>query len=101
MSPPGQTLPWGITKEEVERVPRRAPRRARLHSDLRTVVRRATSAELRRDLGKLRQYPALDTLHPGLRRELEGLKRGPTRSGSNAVPYSVLTPTRGALGTRS
>ena len=50
---------------------------------------KSRSAVLRRDLGKLRQYPVLDTLHPGLRAKLEGLARRPNRMTLYALPYSV------------
>ncbi|HEX8474479.1 MAG TPA: hypothetical protein VF666_10630 [Pyrinomonadaceae bacterium] len=72
MTPPGQNLyPWGITKEEVEAFFAAHPEKRDSLLDLRTVVRRAVAENLRRDVGKLRQYPALSTLHPGLQRELE------------------------------
>src|ERR1700730_1893271 len=44
-----------------------------MHS--RTVVRRVSPANLQRDLSVLKKYPVLDTLHPGLKTELEGLLR--------------------------
>ena len=46
-----------------------------------------TAANLKRDLDKLRQYPALDTLHPGLLKELQALRAD--AKGFYAVPYSV------------
>jgi hypothetical protein len=58
-------------------------------SDLRSVVRRADSASLARDLGKLRQYPVLDALHPGLRARLETLAERPDRAALYAAPYSL------------
>src|ERR1700682_115096 len=44
-----------------------------MHS--RTLVRRASPGNLQRDLSLLKKYPVLDTLHPGLKTELEGLLR--------------------------
>jgi hypothetical protein len=52
-------------------------------------VRRTTAENLERDLSKLKQYPALDTLHPGLRRDLEGWLARRDAKGFYAVPYSV------------
>jgi hypothetical protein len=57
--------------------------------DGRTAVRRATAANLRRDLAKLTQYAALDTLHPGLRAELQAALARPDNRRLYAVPYSV------------
>ncbi|MCY7345805.1 MAG: hypothetical protein LH614_06240 [Pyrinomonadaceae bacterium] len=53
----------------------------------RTVVRRATADNLKIDLAKLKQYPVLDTLHPGLKRELQSIKTNAKTF--YAVPYSV------------
>jgi len=74
-SVPGKNMyPWGVKKEEIESF-------LQLHADerdkilnLRTVVRLATPTNLFEDLAKLKQYPALDTLHPRLRSELEKLR---------------------------
>ncbi|MGH9959562.1 MAG: NUDIX hydrolase, partial [Pyrinomonadaceae bacterium] len=73
-------------------------REAILH--LRTVIRLAIPNNLREDVAKLRQYPVLDTLHPGLRQELENLEEEKERfqprvsvpaaqQGFYAIPYSV------------
>ena len=90
MSPPGHNMyPWGITKDEIESfIAAHAEERASI-LDLRTVVRRASAENLRRDTGKLRQYPALSTLHPGLQRKLEGMLARPNPKVLYAVPYSV------------
>lgn len=53
----------------------------------RTLVRRATSPNLQQDLAKLRQYPVLDTLHPGLKGELQNIKLN--AKAFYAVPYSI------------
>ncbi|HEX8491270.1 MAG TPA: hypothetical protein VF658_00370 [Pyrinomonadaceae bacterium] len=90
MTPPGQNLyPWAITKEEVESFITSHPDERDSILDLRSVVRRATAENLRRDLGKLRQYPALSTLHPGLQRELETLLARRNAKTLYAVPYAV------------
>ncbi len=95
--PPGKNVyPWGITKEEVEAFLTAHPEKRDSILDARTVVRRTTNDNLYRDLAKLRQYPALLMLHPGLQRELESLlPRRPRASVSPAViklyavPYSL------------
>ena len=46
-------------------------------------------AILKRDLAKLRQYPVIDALHPGLRGRLEALSRRPNRATLYAIPYSL------------
>ncbi|HYO91107.1 MAG TPA: hypothetical protein VEQ40_05705, partial [Pyrinomonadaceae bacterium] len=81
--------PWAITKEEVESFITAYPDERDSILDLRSVVRRATAENLRRDLGKLRQYPALSTLHPGLQRELESLLARRNVKTLYAVPYAV------------
>jgi hypothetical protein len=90
MTPPGRNMyPWGITKEEVEAYTAAHPEKRDAIFDLRTVVRRATTANLQRDLDKLKQYPALATLHPGLQRELDALLAARDPKSLYAVPYAV------------
>ena len=89
-APPGKNVyPWDLTKAELDSYLAAHPaERARL-TDLRSVVRRAEMAVLKRDLAKLRQYPAIDALHPGLRVRIETLARRPNRATLYAVPYSL------------
>jgi len=79
--------PADATKEELDAFLAANPnaRPSILHP--RTVVRRGTSANLKADLKKLKQYPVLDALHIGLKNELQGLKENP--KAFYAVPYSV------------
>ncbi|MEP6636850.1 MAG: zincin-like metallopeptidase domain-containing protein [Acidobacteriota bacterium] len=113
---PGKTVyPWAVKKEEMDAFLAAHPEKREAILDLRTVVRRTTPENLARDLSKLGEYPSLDTLNPGLRADLERLKRargkpGPGRkakakpstarktaadqteeagNGFYAVPYSV------------
>jgi hypothetical protein len=87
---PGKNMyPSGVTKQEVEAFLAAHPERRDSILDLRTVVRRSTAENLQRDLAKLRQYPALDTLHPGLKLDLERLLSQRDAKGFYAVPYSV------------
>lgn len=83
---PGKNVyPRGATAEHLE-----AGATATPVGDLlgdRTVVRAASSANLAKDLDTLRRYPALDTLHPGLAKELKGIKADATAF--YAVPYSL------------
>ncbi len=55
----------------------------------RTVVRRATPENLQRDLETLRKYPAVDMLHPGLRRKLAALLVANDSTHLYALPQSV------------
>jgi hypothetical protein len=89
-APPGKNVyPWDLTRAELDSFLAAHPaERARL-TDLRSVVRRAEMAVLKRDLAKLRQYPAIDTLHPGLRARLEALSKRPDRTTLYAAPYSL------------
>jgi hypothetical protein len=84
---PGKNVyPWGIGKAEVESYLAAHPAARAALLDPRTVVRRATAAQLRADLLALARHPVLDGLHPGLRRRLQALSPG---SGLYAVPYPV------------
>src|SRR5712671_4053717 len=96
---PGKNMyPWGVTKEEIESFLSAHPEKRDEIMGLRTVVRTANSLNSERDLAKLAKYPVLDTLHPGLRSELESISGGKSRGraamplrtqGFYAVPYSV------------
>jgi hypothetical protein len=95
---PGKNMyPWGAKKEEVETFLTAHPEKREEIMDLRSVVRLANSLNADADLAKLRKYPVLDTLHPGLRAELEtisGVRSRPRpgmlrTQGFYAVPYSV------------
>ncbi|HVF67923.1 MAG TPA: hypothetical protein VM914_09680 [Pyrinomonadaceae bacterium] len=87
LTPPGAAMYDNATKEEVEAFLAAHPDRRESILGSRTAVRRATAANLRRDLATLRQHPVLDTLHPGLRKGLEATR--PDAKGFYAVPYSV------------
>jgi hypothetical protein len=89
-APPGKNVyPWDLSRSELDAYLAAHPaERARL-TGLRSVVRRAELGALKRDLAKLRQYPVLDALHPGLRGRLEALARKPNRAILYAAPYSL------------
>jgi len=95
---PGKNMyPWGVKKEEIESFLAAHPDQREEIMDQRSVVRAANSLNVNADLAKLRKYPVLDTLHPGLKAELEAISRGGVRTprtamrgqGFYAVPYSV------------
>ena len=98
---PGKNMyPWGVKKEEIEAFLTSHPEQRGEVMGLRTVVRPANSLSADNDLAKLRKYPVLDTLHPGLRAELESIQGGQRPRGTTArgslrtqgfyvVPYSV------------
>ena len=95
---PGKNMyPWGVKKEEIETFLAAHPEKRDEIMGLRTVVRTANSLNADKDLAKLRKYPVLDTLHPGLKAELEsisGVRASPHprmlgTQGFYAVPYSV------------
>jgi hypothetical protein len=89
-APPGKNVyPWDLTKAEFDAYLTAHPAERASLTHLRSVVRRAELAVLKRDLAKLRQYPVLDTLHPGLRARLEQLSKRPSRATLYAVPYSL------------
>ncbi len=98
---PGKNVyPWGVKKEELDAFLKDSPDQRDDILGLRSVVRRTTPENLRADIAKLTENPALDVLHPGLKDELQvllGVKRstkprsgGPRpRPAFYAVPYSV------------
>jgi hypothetical protein len=95
---PGKNMyPWGVKKEQIEAFLTAHPDQRDEIMGSRTVVRLANSLNADADLAKLRKYPVLDTLHPGLKAELETISAGRTRpkpgtlrtQGLYAVPYSV------------
>ena len=89
-TPPGQNFyPLDVTKEEVEAFLKANPGKRDEILDARTVVRRATRENLQRDIGKLRQYQVLATLHPRLQPELQRLSAQPNSKILYAVPYSL------------
>ncbi|MET1112471.1 MAG: hypothetical protein ABWX67_13190 [Allosphingosinicella sp.] len=89
-APPGKNVyPWDLTKAEFDAFLAAHPNERAGLTDIRSVVRRAEMAVLKRDLAKLRQYPVLDTLHPGLRARIERLAKRPDRATLYAVPYSL------------
>lgn len=94
---PGKNMyPWGVTKEQLEKFLTAHPEKRDEILDQRSVARTANSLNADADLAKLRKYPVLDTLHPGLKAELESIARGGAKppggrwvQGFYAVPYSV------------
>lgn len=97
---PGKNVyTWNVKKEDIEQwlgtVPASSDRREEI-LDLRSVVRRATLKNIREDIARLRQYPALATLHPNVLPRLQALevpKRGSqttaAQQGFYVVPYAV------------
>ncbi len=73
---PGKNVyPWSVKKEEIDAFLSAHPEKRDSILDLRTVVRKRMLANLQQDLATLKKYPALDTLHPGLRQDLENISR--------------------------
>jgi hypothetical protein len=93
--PAGKNVyPWGLTEAEFNAFVAANPGEKSALTHLRHVVRRADTSTLKRDLGKLAQYPALDTLHPGLKAKLQRLARRPIRAPSMAFLIPSLMPMR-------
>ena len=88
--PPGRNVyPWDLTEKEFQAYLDATPGERRALTHLRSVVRRAESGNLTKDLAALTRHPSLDTLHPGLKTKLSALARAPNRRVLYAVPYSV------------
>lgn len=88
---PGKNVyPWGVKKEVLDAFLSAHPEKRDSILGLRTVVRTLALANVRNDLATLKKYPALDTLHPGLRQSLQSEVSGSIAPGGfYAVPYSV------------
>jgi hypothetical protein len=82
-TPARNVYPQGATRESLDAFFAANPARRHELLDDRSVVWAATSENRRRALAALDRYPALDTLHPGLRERLM------TSETYIAVPYSV------------
>jgi hypothetical protein len=84
---PGKNVyPWGVARDEIERFLAAHPAERERILDPRTVVRRKTAENTRRDLSALSRHPALDALHPGLKARLSA---APDAGAFYAVPYAV------------
>ena len=82
-----------MKKEEIEAFIARRPEKRDAILDLRTVVRRATAENALADLAMVKKYPALDTLHPGLRSELQEISGRPVPRGSRSKSSQSTKPT--------
>ncbi len=90
MPPPGGNVyPWDLQKPELDAYLAAHPAEAAELTDLRTVVARATAANLARHRKSLQRFPALATLHGKLARRLAALARKPDARILYAVPYAV------------
>ncbi|MDQ3181184.1 MAG: NUDIX hydrolase [Acidobacteriota bacterium] len=87
LAPTGGMYPLDSTKAELDAFLNANPEQRDSILGSRTIVRRATEPNLQSDLARLRQYPVLDTLHFGLKNELQRIK--PNAKAFYAVPYSV------------
>lgn len=88
-TPARNVYPPDATRAEVEAFLARHPEQRASLLDERTVVRRATQAQLKRDLAVLAKHPALAVLHPGLTQQLQALAKKPDAKVLYAVPYPV------------
>jgi len=87
---PGKNVyPQGVSKQEIDAFLAANPDRRASILDLRSVVRRSSPENLREDLSKLAQHSVLQTLHPGLKKELEDLLSKRDEKGFYSIPYSV------------
>lgn len=90
---PGKNVyPWAISKDAVDSklsVTSPAVQTKEAIMDLRTVVKTTSAANLQGDIERLKKYPALQTLHPGLQIQLEALSKQLSVSALYAVPYAV------------
>lgn len=90
---PGKNVyPWAITKAEVDSklaVTSPTVQTKEAIMDLRTVVKTASATNVQGDIDRLKRYPALQTLHPGLLTQLEGLSKQSSAGAVYAIPYAV------------
>lgn len=83
----GGMYPADATKTELDAFLKAHPEKETSILHPRTVVRRATAANLQLDLARLQKYPVLDALHFGLKKELQAIKVN--AKSFYAVPYSI------------
>ncbi|CAM4453418.1 MULTISPECIES: NUDIX hydrolase [Myxococcus] len=81
--------PVDVTRAEVDAFLAANPGERQSLLSEKTVVRRATAANLRQDVKVLQTHPVLDTLHPGLRQALQAKAKRPDAKALYAVPYAV------------
>jgi hypothetical protein len=90
---PGKNVyPPGATKEQVDGFLSAHPD---LRDDIlgeRTVVRRATRANIDADLATLKKYPLIRELHPGRTESLQTLAKRASAETFYAVPYAIAYP---------
>ncbi len=87
---PGKNVyPWKITKEEIEAFLAKHPDQRESLLAERSVVRRATAANLDRDLAALAAHPAIAALHARSKQQFTALKKNPDSKVLYPVPYSI------------
>ena len=85
---PGKTVyPNGLTRDEIDLFLAANPAAADDILDVRSVVQRATAANIAADIAQLDQFPGVDAMHIGLRQHLQSLE--PSADALYAVPYSL------------
>ncbi len=87
--PQRNMYPLDATKEEIEAFLTANPASREEILGERTVVRRATRANVDRDLQILTTYAELRALHPTVLIELRNLRQAPNDKAFYAVPYSI------------
>jgi hypothetical protein len=88
-TPARNIYPLDANRSEIEAFMLAHPDDREALLDERTIVRRATAVNLKHDIETLRKYPAVDALHPGLRRKLEALGVANDTTQFYALPQSV------------
>ncbi|MBF5043202.1 NUDIX hydrolase [Aggregicoccus sp. 17bor-14] len=88
-TPARNVYPADATREELDAFLAEHPERSSELMHERTVVRRATAANVARDQATLQRHPALALLHPQLPPRLKALAANPDARAFYAVPYPV------------
>ena len=87
---PGKNVyPPGIQRDAVEAFLKAHPQQRQDLIAERTVVRRATAAQLAADIAALRKYAVIDGLHPGLMDRMTVLLAAKDERALYAVPYAL------------
>jgi hypothetical protein len=85
---PGKNIyPVGLQRDEIDAFLGAHPEQAGEILGLRSVVRRASAANIAADLAMLAEFPEIDALHIGLRTRLESLSKD--TGAFYAVPYAL------------
>jgi len=85
----GTVYPWDLDEDDFKNFLKNNSQERASLEHVRSVVRKVTSTNLSDDIATLKNNAVLNTLHGGLKEELERIQRENSNDGYYALPYSV------------